>query len=158
VAQLSGQLRAAVEIAGKYRYGATGKYRYSDSWRDEYMTPGLTLGDLADLLGEVQYLAKRTSLPIFWEVSIEHSVSGRLDPSVIFQQYILWLWTDEFGGRLTTTRGPISGEISGDLVRYFFAVARPVMGEATPSVQSLSDIVTRQKVFQKRLKEASKLQ
>jgi hypothetical protein len=69
-------------------------------------------------------------------------------PALFFQQQVLSLWTDLFGGRLTVTTDPVTNESKGPLVRYFFAVARPVMGKLTPSIQSFRDIVERQKEFQ----------
>jgi hypothetical protein len=89
--------------------------------------------------------------PSHWKVSIEHSVTGRLDPSVVFYQRILWHWTDSFGGSLTLTKDPTTGKISGSLARYFFAVVCPVMGDRTPSRKSLPDIVNRQKLFEQEL-------
>jgi hypothetical protein len=37
--------------------------------------------------------------------------------------------------------------LRGPLVKYFFAVTSPVMGNDTPSLQSFPDIVKRQKSF-----------
>jgi hypothetical protein len=45
-------------------------------------------------------------------------------------------------------RHPKSQKVQGPLAKYFMAVAEPVMGDATPSVESLPDIIERQKVTQ----------
>jgi hypothetical protein len=109
----------------------------------------LTFGDTLDFLEEVENALRESSDPFYFKVSKVTSVTGRLDPSVVYAQRILWLWTTQFFGDLTCSWNPVAGEDSGPLVRYFFAVARPVMGIDTPSVQSLKKIVKRQKQFSK---------
>jgi hypothetical protein len=52
------------------------------------------------------------------------------------------------GGKLRISRHPKSQKVQGPLAKYFMAVAEPVMGDATPSVESLPDIIERQKVTQ----------
>jgi hypothetical protein len=145
VAKLSCELRDAIEIAGQLRWRS--------GWKDEPITAGQYLGEFIDMLDELEFEFTRRSDPSWWIVSIEHSATGRLDPSVVFQQRILYMWTDQFGGSLTVTKDPNSGKISGPLATYFFAVARPVMGNRTPSPQSLPDIVSRQKRFHEVLKK-----
>ena len=107
----------------------------------------LTFGEVVDLLEEIESELREESRPFYWKVSKVKSVTGRPDPSVVYAQRILWLWTNEFFGDLTCSWNPVAGEDSGPLVRYFFAVARPVMGAHTPSSQSLKKIVERQKQF-----------
>lgn len=146
--QRCGQLREALETACRYLLG--------DSWREEPITflgvPGPTFGDVEDLAARVQVRAKEiTGNPSALKPTIVQSFTGRLDPSVVFQQRILSIWTNHLKGRLTVTHDPISGEIKGALVKYFLAVAGPVMGEKLPSLQSLPDIVERQKLFQKEM-------
>jgi hypothetical protein len=81
-------------------------------------------------------------------ISLIYSFSGRLDPPVVYYQRVLLLWKDTFGGRLAISRdSQDASKIRGPLIRYFFAVTRPVMGSHTPSLQSLPDIVDRQKDF-----------
>jgi hypothetical protein len=144
--RLCGQLLAAMEVACKHRFG--------NSWRSEPIAPledWTRFGEVADLVAKIRDQADEIGgTPFCWKPSIVESVTGRLDPSVVYQQRILAMWTNRFGGRLTITRDPISGEISGPLVRYFLSVARPVMGQRMPSLQSLPDIVNRQKLYLKK--------
>jgi hypothetical protein len=108
----------------------------------------LRYGDVVDLLSSLQSTWERDAEPFFWSTPLMYSFSGRRDPSVVYCQYILFLWTDTFGGRLTISRDPQDARnVYGPLVRYFFSVAKPVMGRQTPSLQSLPDIVDRQKDF-----------
>ena len=62
-------------------------------------------------------------------------------------QSILWFWTDIIGGKLSFSRNPKSGQPCGPMVRFLLAAAGPVMNAATPSLESLRDIVSRQKAF-----------
>jgi hypothetical protein len=70
-------------------------------------------------------------------------------PRLKYQASVLIAWSCMFGGKLGISHGR-SGKVQGPLARYFFAVVRPVMGAATPSAESLPDIV----YFQKRLVKA----
>jgi hypothetical protein len=66
------------------------------------------------------------------------------NPRLRFQSKILEIWV-RLGGKLQISRHPKTQEIRGPLARFFFAVARPVMGTGAPSPDSLRDIVERQK-------------
>jgi hypothetical protein len=100
------------------------------------------------LLEEVQKGCDQLAGPSFWGVSRRHSFTGRLDPSVVYYQAVLCIWTDDFGGSLRLSRSSErSNKVYGPLLRFFFAVVGPVMGKRTPSHQSLHDIVARQKEF-----------
>jgi hypothetical protein len=104
-------------------------------------------GQVFDLLNELQAALESTA-EYAWAVHLTDSFSGRLDPSVVYLQQVLFLWTETFGGKLGISRSPDdSKKIGGPLVRYLLAVVRPVMGANTPSLQSLPDIVDRQKDF-----------
>lgn len=110
----------------------------------------LSVGDIIDLIEDVETEALEVgSYSFLWKSHRLVSYTGRLDPSVIFYQRILRLWTDDFGGKLTTTYDSGAGKIRGPLGKYFFAVARPVMDDDAPSPQSFRDIVDRQKQFLK---------
>jgi hypothetical protein len=139
-AKLCAEFRKAIEMAAKNRYG--------DAWKYETIGRVHYLGEVVDQPDMLECELNEHADPSYWEVSVEHSVTGRLDPSVVFYQSILWHWTD-LGGSLTFTKDPSSGKISGPLVKYFFAVVRPVMGERAPSVKSLPDIVTDKSYFSK---------
>jgi hypothetical protein len=166
VAKLCGELREAIEIAGRNKEGrfwrdspllhraefwserdCENRQPLPDSPRDLHGM--LNYSDIVDLLADVEKVFRQCGNPMHMSVSRFKSFTGRLDPPVVFQQRILRLWTAQFGGTLTITRDPssISNPISGALVKYFFAVATPVMGADLPSVQSLPDIIERQKVF-----------
>jgi hypothetical protein len=153
-ADLCAQLCAAIEIAGRIRYG--------DKWRDQFlsfMRPGIlpnppykrptlmvSLGDVIEMLTQVGDCFARKTNPRFWRYTVLASSTGRLDPPIIYYQHVLWLWTDLFGGKLTFRRNA-EGAPTGKLVRYFLAVTRPVMGGEAPSTASLPDIIDRQRGF-----------
>jgi hypothetical protein len=102
-------------------------------------------GDFVDLLKKVEQDSVVLGTDrLWWSVSRMVSYTGRLDPSVTFYQRIQRSWTDRFGGKLSTTYDPVSGETRGNLAKYFFDVVRPVMGDGAPSHQSIRDIVDRQ--------------
>jgi hypothetical protein len=67
------------------------------------------------------------------------------NPRLRFQSKILEVWV-RLGGKLKISRHPKTQEVRGPLARFFFNVARPVMGAAAPSPDSLRDIVERQKI------------
>jgi hypothetical protein len=164
-ARLSGQLRDAIQDSGRSRYG--------DAWPSKdgalipreltqrlvssLLGPGrnfdvpaasvalLSFGDVVDLLNVLQDALVSSSSS---GMSLIYSISGRRDPPVVYYQRVLLLWKDTFRGRLAISRDSQDpSKIAGPLIRYFFAVTRPVMGNRTPSLQSLPDIVDRQKVF-----------
>jgi hypothetical protein len=161
VVRLCGQLRDAIERVGRSRSGdawsseggvlipADLAQRLASSllgnWRNFEVSDfsPLSNGDIVDLLTAIQ-----NTLPAPPGFSLLYSISGRRDPSVIYYQRVLFLWKDTFEGRLAISRdSQDASKIGGPLIRYFFAVARPVMGGHTPSLQSLPDIVDRQKGF-----------
>lgn len=101
-------------------------------------------GDLVTLLTEVEtHLRKMGSDPYSGSVSKWKSVSGQLEPSVVFYQRILFLWTEFFDGKLKFSRRTGSNQIDGPLVRYLIAVTEPVMGDKRPSLENIPDIVAR---------------
>lgn len=106
----------------------------------------LSIGEVIGLLSELGHRAAGVADPSRWHPARMTSYTGRLDPQVVYFQRVLWLWTDVFGGKLQSSHNA-SGEVSGPLVRYFFAVTRPVMGDETPSVESLPNIIERQRAF-----------
>jgi len=171
VARLCGQLRDALQEAAKNRhddawrsrpaaiiqhelrerliFALLGRWRIPASFPDiSDASSLLSYGDVVDVLTVLQAEWERDADPFYWGVALKYSFSGRREPSVVYYQRILLLWKDTFGGRLAISRnGQQSRKIGGPLVRYFFAVTRPVMGDETPSLQSLPDIVDRQKDF-----------
>ncbi len=99
------------------------------------------------LLVKLQFDLELKTRSWYWTTPILRSFTGRLDPPVVYYQAILRVWT-ELGGRLSLSRSAgFSSRVSCPLVRYFFAVVRPVMGSRTPSLLSLHDIVDRQRNF-----------
>jgi hypothetical protein len=107
----------------------------------------LSIDDLIGLLNTLGKDAETTAEPFYWGVSRLVSFTGRLDPQIVHFQHILWLWTDIFRGKLKLSRDPGSGQLRGPLARYFLAVTGPVMTDEAPSLESLPDIVDRQKSF-----------
>jgi hypothetical protein len=75
-----------------------------------------------------------------------YSYTGRVDPSVVYLQRILWFWTDIMGGNLSFSRKG-SSESYSPCVRFLFASARPVMKRKTPSLESVPSVLKRQKEF-----------
>jgi hypothetical protein len=100
-AKLCAEFRKAIEMAAKNRYG--------DAWKHETIGRVHYLGEVVDQLDMLECELNEHADPSYWEVSVEHSVTGRLDPSVVFYQSILWHWTD-LGGSLTFTKDPSSGK------------------------------------------------
>jgi hypothetical protein len=109
----------------------------------------LNHGLIAELLTTIETgLRKMADRINLGGVHVRTSFTGRLDPPVVYYQAILILWKEVFGGHLAISRdSQDASKIGGPLVRYFFAVTRPVMVRQTPSLQSLPDIVDRQKRF-----------
>jgi hypothetical protein len=64
----------------------------------------------------------------------------------MFQFKILLIWT-ELGGELGISRHPKHGTVQGPLARFFRAVTVPVMGTSAPSLETLPDIIERQRRF-----------
>jgi hypothetical protein len=65
---------------------------------------------------------------------------ARLD----FQCDVLKVWA-LLGGQLRFSRHPKTGRPQGPLIKFFQAVTTPVMGASAPSLESLPDIIRRQK-------------
>ena len=70
----------------------------------------------------------------------KHSITT---PITLYEWLVLQTWV-HFGGKLRLSRHPKTGKVKGPLARFFFAVVRPVMGDRTPSPESLPHIVRRQ--------------
>jgi hypothetical protein len=68
----------------------------------------------------------------------------KANPRTRFQFQVLEIYVS-LGGKLRISRNSNSQKVQGPLAKYFFAVVRPVMGESTPSPESLPGIVDRQK-------------
>jgi hypothetical protein len=153
--RLCAQLSRALEIAAK-DWASHRNWRALPALLQDDFAPllgqavpadAIALGEVVDFLTNVEVRLRDYADPMFWRPSKSESFSGRLDPSVVFFQKILHLWCERFGGRLGISRG--SGGATGPLGDYFFAVVRPVMGNRSPSAETLRDIVDRQKQFQK---------
>lgn len=52
------------------------------------------------------------------------------------------VWTAA-GGQLRTSRHPLTGAVTGPLVRFFLAAVRPVMGQDTPREATIKGIVAK---------------
>ena len=172
VAKLCAQLCKALETAGRNREGrnwsttpivivpnqlrlALAKKLLGEHLvAPEFSSGGvLDIGDVIELLTNLETSTAQTAEPFFWSISMLVSYTGRQDPQIIFFQHVLWLWTDVFGGKLRFSRNPESGKLGGPLMRFFFSVARPVMADKVPAVESVPDIVRRQRAFSRWLDE-----
>lgn len=72
------------------------------------------------------------------------NLDDRSNARVKYESKVLEVWV-RLGGKLQISRHPKTQEIRGPLPRFFFAVARPVMGASAPAPESLRDIVRRRK-------------
>jgi hypothetical protein len=172
--QLCARLCEALEAAGKNRDG--------NHWREsalvivpkdlrltlarkllgEHLDPPefgsggvLNFGNATELLAAIGASTAQTANPLFWRISMMVSYTGRLDPQIVYFQHVLWLWTDIFGGNLRFSRNPDSGKLGGPLIRYFFSVTRPLMRSEAPAIESVPDIVRRQRAFSRWLDSLS---
>jgi hypothetical protein len=82
-------------------------------------------------------------LPRYSELAA-HDCAGRgkVLPRWIYQLKVLQVWV-HLGGQVRISRHSRSQKVQGPLARYFLAVAEPVMGDATPSLESLREIIER---------------
>jgi hypothetical protein len=71
-------------------------------------------------------------------------------PSLLFFDVVLDLWLSA-GGGLSYSRDPNSRILKGPLIRYLEASVRPVMGEQTPSRESLRLIIDRMRAHMERV-------
>jgi hypothetical protein len=81
------------------------------------------------------------------DISNLYTVTGRLDPSVVYFHKVLQLWSIVGGKTSLPTRDLRTGKLDNALTRFFRAVVDPVMRDDAPSDESIPDIVKRQKRF-----------
>ena len=62
-----------------------------------------------------------------------------------FYKDVLRIWTGDLGRELRISRTPNRNTVTGPLVRFFLAVATPVMKDETPRPESIADIVARER-------------
>jgi hypothetical protein len=103
----------------------------------------LTLGLAVELIADCQDAASARAKDYF----VLESVTRRNDPKVVYCQRVLWLWMRLGGSLKLPTRNWKTGKITNDLTKYFYAVVEPVLGHATPSDESIPDIVKRQRLI-----------
>jgi hypothetical protein len=143
------KLRANLELAGQDWYGVNWhKSELSLLNRAGHKPRIVKFGEFSDLLVEFENSVREFETPVAWRTPIMISSSGRLEPRIVYFQQVLWFWTEHVSGELKFSR---NADISGPLVRFFRAVTDPVMGNDAPSLQSIPDIVKRQKTFYKKL-------
>lgn len=76
------------------------------------------------------------------------SISAKSPPLLPREEYyreIFGVWVDIIGGRLRVSRDTENHKLGGPLVRFFQAVAHPVLGNEAPKLESISQIVDREK-------------
>jgi hypothetical protein len=105
----------------------------------------LTLGHMVNLFAEFEVAALYRESD---SISVWDTVTGRLDPSVVYYQEVLLIW-HRLGGRLSLPgRNWKSGKLENDLIHFFRAIVDSVMLDNAPSDESIPDIVRRQKLLQ----------
>jgi hypothetical protein len=72
-------------------------------------------------------------------LSVDHGASG--PPKRSYYEDVLKVWTDR-GGKLGWST---NAQVGGPCVRYFNAVARPVMGDDSPALSYIKDIIDDEK-------------
>lgn len=76
---------------------------------------------------------------------LNYSRPGSPSPHAIYYRYVLMFWTDRLSANLGISRHRIDKTPQGPLVRFFCAVCAPVMREDMPSLETVADIVSREK-------------
>jgi hypothetical protein len=79
-------------------------------------------------------------------LSEEDPVYFKNNSKMEYEFMVLSIWTS-LGGKLKISRNSRTGKIDGPLARFFRVVTVPVMGTLAPSLESLPDIVQRQRRF-----------
>jgi hypothetical protein len=97
----------------------------------------LTLGLAVELIVGCQDAVSARSKDQFY-------VTRRNDPRVIYCDCVLNIWMLLGGTLKLPTRNWKTGKLTNDVTKYFYAVAEPVLGDATPSNESIPDILKRQ--------------
>jgi hypothetical protein len=153
------ELRSVLELASRNVYGddwaALRTMRLSEKIADRIVTEllgsvinpseirhkpcTLTFGGFADLMVELEKQAQELANSTYWR---------RWVPRTMYFQQVLSLWT-ELGGEMKFSRNAISGEVGGPLVRFFQVVTAPVMRSDSPSLESIPDIIRRQRSYYK---------
>jgi hypothetical protein len=147
IARAAGELKNKLETALRHRNGAYWHARLREpihplKLEDETISIGSALCTLIRL----QHAAQEWARPLWWSPSIFYTFSGRREPSVVYLQRVLMLWT-MFGCELGLSRDPSSGKIGGPLARYLRAVTVPVMGQDAPAAETYRHYVRRQKAL-----------
>jgi hypothetical protein len=86
---------------------------------------------------EVKFVAKVMAAPPPPEADLVPARVG-------YQFDVLQVWI-RLGGKLQFSRHPKTRKPQGPLIRFFRAVTNPVMGASAPSLESLPDIIRREK-------------
>lgn len=73
------------------------------------------------------------------------SAKSLQSPRENYYSDVLGVWLDELGGRLGLSRGSNTHKLGGPLVRFFRAVTCPVLKTDAPALETISDIVGRER-------------
>jgi hypothetical protein len=71
-------------------------------------------------------------------------------PRENYYREIFSVWIDNLGGTLKLSRTADTHKLGGPLIRFFQAVTNPVLGTEAPALESVFDIVSREKKRRKR--------
>jgi hypothetical protein len=135
IARLSERLHQALRVASKRTIECVKvaksprEAKRTRRWLETYLEKLLEIKDLAE------------------DMSIPPEVTDRRPARVWYQIFVLNIWIG-LGGKLRfsrSKRGP-----QGPLIKFFRAVTSPVMGASAPSLESIPDIVRRQKNYRGR--------
>lgn len=87
-------------------------------------------------------------------------LSSKSPPLALREDYyrkILGVWVDKLGGKLGLSRETVSHRLGGPLVKFFQAVTRPVLASDAPALETISDIIGREKERRKKSRKAGVL-
>ena len=79
------------------------------------------------------------------DASVLSVKSPPLPPREDYYREILGVWVDKLGGELGVSRETFTHKLGGPLVKFFRAVTGPVLASEAPALETISDIVDREK-------------
>src|SRR6516165_912755 len=113
----------------------------------------------ASLLEELVDFDARNNAKKFGRPFLQSLAKLRDDPPVLapknppredYYREIFSVWIDNLGGTLKLSRTADTHKLGGPLIRFFQAVTNPVLGTEAPALESICDIVCREKERRKK--------
>src|SRR6187399_577124 len=83
-----------------------------------------------------------------------HEASEPTPREVLFRA-VLRIWT-AFGGDLRVWWDDVQGAVRGDVVAFFLALVRPILGKSSPAITTVPRIVRREAARREREKTAER--